>query len=86
MTSSIKITRPNRLAEDGTLTSFEDWKNNFNFYLSQENNFKKSLKSNTAWTKARAGSAHRGLSSSRGTLKFITFPWGYSGIVPSAVV
>ena len=80
--TSITITRPNRLAEDETLTSFEDWKNNLNFYLSQENNFKKFLKSDTVWTKASAGPAHRGLPSAEEYQHLLHFLGAIAGLCP----
>ena len=34
MTSSLKATRSNRFTENETLTSFEDWHNQLEFFLS----------------------------------------------------
>ena len=36
MATSIKISKPHRLTEEETLTTFEDWKNNLIFYLRQD--------------------------------------------------
>ena len=44
MATSIKVTRPNRLSEEETLTTFEDWKNNLIFYLNQGKDFQLFLK------------------------------------------
>ena len=63
MATSIKITRPGRLTDEETLTTFEDWKNNLNFYLSHEKSFKDFLKSETVWRKTSAGTENRGLAS-----------------------
>ena len=63
MATSIKVTRPNRLTEEGTLTSFEDWKNNLNFYLSQDKDLKRFLKPETTWSKTSADTSNRGLES-----------------------
>ena len=51
MTTSLKITRPNRLSEDETLTSFEDWRNNLSFYLAQDKEFNAFLKETATWRK-----------------------------------
>ena len=61
MATSIKVSRPARLTEDETLTSFEDWKNNVIFYLSQDTGFELFLKSSTSWKKKNDTTAHRGL-------------------------
>ena len=50
-TSSVKAQQPVRLSEDETLTSFEDWKNNLIFYLTQEKSFEPFLKADAKWTK-----------------------------------
>ena len=63
MATSIKVSRPTRLTEEETLTSFEDWKNNVLFYLNQDVNFQLFLKSSTSWTKRNVGTQHRGLAS-----------------------
>ena len=36
MTSSLKATRPDRLTENETLTSVEDWRNQLEFFLRQD--------------------------------------------------
>ena len=61
MATGVKAHRPSRLTEDETLTSFEDWKNNSIFYLSQEASFKPFLKSDAAWKKTSEAVDHRGL-------------------------
>ena len=62
--SAVKAIRPNRLNEDETLTSFEDWRNNLEFYLNQETSFKDFLKSSTVWkTSGDSSAEHRGLAS-----------------------
>ena len=63
MATSIKVSRPTRLAEDESLTTFEDWKNNLIFYLSQDADFQLFLKSDTAWTVKSSTTEHRGLDS-----------------------
>ena len=63
MATNIKITRPNRLTENETLTSFQDWRNNLTFYLSQDKDLKEFLKAETRWVKTSSGSQHRGLES-----------------------
>ena len=57
--TSIKVTRPNRLTEDETLTSFEDWRNILNYYLSQDKDFRDFLKPETAWHKPSSTAEHR---------------------------
>ena len=64
MSTGVKAHRPNRLTEEETLTSFEDWRNNLLFYLNQDTNFKKFLKSDATWDKASGTVDHRGLASS----------------------
>ena len=61
MASSIKAVRPNRLSERETFTTFEDWRNNLEFFLQQDNRFKDFLKSSTTWRKVGAAVEHRGL-------------------------
>ena len=61
MNAHIKVTKPNRLQEEETLTSFEDWKNNLKFYLSQNEIFKHFLNSETVWEKTSSGVPFRGL-------------------------
>ena len=63
MATSIKVMRPNPLTEGETLTSFEDWKNNLNFYLSQDKDLKRFLKPETTWSKTSADTSNRGLES-----------------------
>ena len=63
MATTIKVSRPTRLAEDESLTTFEDWKNNLIFYLSQDADFQLFLKSDTAWTVKSSTTEHRGLDS-----------------------
>ena len=60
MATSLKVTRPNRLTNDETLTSFEDWKNNLKFYLSQDKDFAELLKETATWTKSSDADANRG--------------------------
>ena len=59
MATSLKVTRPNRLTNDETLTSFEDWKNNITFYLGQDKDFAILLKETERWTKV-SDDVHRG--------------------------
>ncbi len=63
MATSLKITRPNRLSNEETLTSFEDWKNNLIFYLSQDKDFMVLLKEETKWKKIADADPHRGRTS-----------------------
>ena len=58
MTSAVKAIRPNE-----TLSTFEDWRNNLEFYLQQEKEFKGFLKAETEWRKTSEGSNFRGLES-----------------------
>ena len=58
---SLKVTRPNRLTDDETLTSFEDWKNNLTFYLNQDKEFSEFLKETTLWKKSSELVTNRGL-------------------------
>ena len=60
---ALKVSCPNRLAENESITSFEDWRNNLIFYLSQEKDFKYFLKETTHWRKTSAGIPNRGLDS-----------------------
>ena len=62
-TSSIKIVRPKQLTESESLTSFEDWRNNLEFFLSQDKDVSKYLKSSVTWSKKSAGTDHRGFAS-----------------------
>ena len=64
MATSLKVTRPNRLTNDETLTSFEDWRNNTVFYLTQDKDFANLLKETTKWTKSSDADPNRGLASS----------------------
>ena len=59
MATTLKVTRPNRLTNDETLTSFEDWKNNLTFYLNQDKEFAE-LQKETTWTKSSDADANRG--------------------------
>ena len=61
MATTLKVTRPNRLTNDETLTSFEDWKNNLTFYLNQDKEFAE-LQKETMWTKSSDADANRGRS------------------------
>ena len=63
MATALKVTRPNRLTNDETLTSFEDWRNNVIFYLTQDKDFAGLLKETTKWTKVSDGDPNRGLAS-----------------------
>ena len=63
MTSTVKVSRPNRLTESESLTSFEDWRTGLEFYLSQETKFQAFLKSDAVWTKSGTTSENRGLES-----------------------
>ena len=63
MSTGIKAQRPNRLKEEETLTSFEDWRNSLIFYLNQDTNFSKFLKSDAVWEKSSGSAEHRGLAS-----------------------
>ena len=60
-TSGVKAHRPNRLTEVETLTSFEDWKNNSIFYLSQEVTFRPFLQAGATWRKTSENVQFRGL-------------------------
>ena len=60
MAMSLKVTRPNRLTNDESLTSFEDWKNNITFYLTQDKEFAELLKETTTWTKSSDADTNRG--------------------------
>ena len=61
MTTSIKVSRPNRLSEEETLTTFEDWKHNVIFYLNQDKDFQPFLQSTATWKVKHDTSEHRGL-------------------------
>ena len=63
MASNVKIVRPKRLAENETLTSFEDWRNQLEFFLQQDKDFDVLLKPETSWNKTSDGVEHRGRSS-----------------------
>ena len=63
MATNVKAVRPNRLSENESLTSFEDWKNQLEFYLGQDKLFQDFLKAETKWTKAFSSTIHRDLSS-----------------------
>ena len=73
MTTGVKAHRPNRLTEEETLTSFEDWKNNLIFYLKQDTNFKKFLKADAVWHKSSSNVEHRGLESAEVLLQLKNF-------------
>ena len=62
MAMSLKVTRPDRLTNDETLTSFEDWKNNITFYLTQDKDFAVLLKETTTWTKSSDADTNHGRS------------------------
>ena len=51
------------MTNDETLTSFEDWRNNVIFYLTQDKDFAGLLKETTKWTKVSDGDPNRGLAS-----------------------
>ena len=61
MSTGVKARPPMRLAEDETLTSFEDWKNNLIFYLNQEKSFEPFLKAGAKWTKSSDADQNRGV-------------------------
>ena len=63
-TSAVKAVRPNRLTENETLTSFEDWRNQLEFFLGQDSSFKPFLKPSQKWKKVSAAATNRGLTSS----------------------
>ena len=63
MTSSLKATRPDRLTENETLTSFEDWRNQLEFFLSQDKDLVEFLDPNCTWYKIAFKIANRGLES-----------------------
>ena len=46
MKSSLKATQPDRLTENETLTSVEDWCNQLEFFLSQDKNLAEFLDPN----------------------------------------
>ena len=73
MATSLKVTRPNRLTNDETLTSFEDWKNNLKFYLSQDKDFAELLKETATWTKSSDVDVNRGRGDRRSFLKILIF-------------
>ena len=60
MTSSIKATRPDRLTEYETLTSFGDWRNQLEFFLSQDKDLVEFLDPNCTWHKIALKIANRG--------------------------
>ena len=51
MASAVKAIRPNRLTENETLSTFEDWLINLEFYLQQEKEFAVFLKADKEWRK-----------------------------------
>ena len=59
--SNVKVVRPKRLTEKESLTTFEDWRNNLEFFLQQDKDFANLLKSNVTWSKASENRPHRGL-------------------------
>ena len=63
MASSVKVTRPKRLTENETLTSFEDWRNNLEFFLRQDKDISNFLKSTATWNQSSSPGDHRGLDS-----------------------
>ena len=62
-TSAVKAVRPNHLTENETLTSFEDWRNQLEFFLGQDSSFKPFLKPSQKWKKVSAAATNRGLTS-----------------------
>ena len=63
MTSSLKATWPDCLTENETLTSFEDWRNQLEFFLSQDEDLVEFLDPNCTWYKIALKIANRGLES-----------------------
>ena len=63
MTSSLKATRPYCLTENVTLTSFEDWRNQLEFLLSQDKDLVELLDPNCTWYKISLKIANRDLES-----------------------
>ena len=51
MTSSLKATRSNRFTENETLTSFEDWHNQLEFFLSLDKDLVEFLDPDCTWYK-----------------------------------
>ena len=82
MASTVKVNRPNRLSEEESLTTFEDWRINLEFYLSQESKFLKLLKPETTWVKTSSGTAHRGLESAEELSSLNQFLGVIAGLSP----
>ena len=68
MSTGVRAQRPQRLSEDETLNSFEDWKNNLVFYISQEKTFTPLLKTDATWTKTSDDDIYRGRVDANGLL------------------
>ncbi len=82
MATSLKVTRPNRLTNEETLTSFEDWKNNLVFYLSQDKDFSTLLKEETRWKKISDSDPNRGRDSAEQKLILDRFLGVIAGLSP----
>ena len=61
MTSTVKATRPDRLTKNETLTSFEDWSNRLELFLSQDKDLVAFLDPNCGWYKFVSKIANHGL-------------------------
>ena len=77
--NTVKAIRPNRLSEDETLTSFEDWRNNLEFYLHQDDDFTKFLDLNAEW-KVTGENVERFIKSRRRET-FKSISWRYSKLI-----
>ena len=82
MSTGVKAQRPKRLSEDETLTSFENWKNNLVFYLSQEKTFSPLLKSDATWTKTSDDDNNRGRVDADGLLILNNFLGVIASLAP----
>ena len=82
MSTGVKAQRPQRLSEDESLTSFEDWKNNLVFYLNQEKTFAALLKSDATWTKTSDDDASRGRVDADGLFILNNFLGVIAGLAP----
>ena len=73
MALSVKVNRPNRLSEDETLSSFQDWKNQIEFYLSQDKDFLPFINGSISWKKSSIDAKLRGLPADKvsSLLKFL---------------
>ena len=58
--TAVKVIRPRRLTEKETLSTFEDWRNNLEFYLIQETNFQTFIHGKV-WRKTVDAADFRGL-------------------------